>query len=257
MQNNHSKLKDLINDFLMRTCIRDCMMQTYTEKFKTNVKLIQPFFDSNTYKKWFILVCIVSTTMNTVVADERINNTNTEKNPDTTDTENKFGPADGSTRSFAGLNFGVGITLTQDTGRNDRIVNASLDEVGIVRVDKDQNDVARVMLESHYFFHSEKDDTSFLYMVDGPNWGHGPFVALQPGTDEIIEAIGLGWMVGFKRGKNSNESWNLGIGYIVDPSVKILGDGITENQALPAGETQIRFKETSQRGVFLLVSFTF
>ena len=34
-------------------------------------------------------------------------------------------------------------------------------------------------------------------------------------------------------------------------------DDIEENQILPAGETQIRLKETSQGGFFLLASFTF
>ena len=169
-----------------------------------------------------------------------------------------FSQGDGTpTRDFAGLNFGIGISLTHDTGSNDRVEDASLDEAGIVRVTKDQNDIARVMLETHYFFEPDSNGKSFLGMTPAGKWGHGPFVALQPGTDEIIEAIGLGWMVGFKRANSGSESWNLGLGYVVDPSVKILGDDVSENQALPTGETQIRFKETSQGGVFLLASFSF
>ena len=161
--------------------------------------------------------------------------------------------------SFAGLHFGVGISLTHDLGGNDRIESASLDGNGIVRVSKDQNNVARVMLESHYFFKPKKDGMSFLGLRPPGTWGYGPFVALQPGSSEIIEAIGLGLMVGFLRGdeEDTNSSWNLGIGYVVDPSVKILGDGIEENKALPAGETEVRFKETSQGGLFLLASFAF
>lgn len=147
---------------------------------------------------------------------------------------------------FAGMQFGVGLSLTIDLGQNDRINQANLDENNIVRITSENNDVPRIMLESHYFFTPKGDD-----------FGIGPFVALQPGTDEIIEAIGMGVMVGFKRGAENNSSWNIGIGAVVDPSVKILGDGVRENQALPSGETQIRFKETSQWGLLLVVSFTY
>ena len=160
-------------------------------------------------------------------------------------------------RDFAGINFGIGLSLTLDTGDNDRIDSAELDEAGIVRVSKDQNDIARIMLETHYFFKPNSDGRSFLGMAEAGSWGHGPFVALQPGTDEIIEAIGLGWMVGFKRSEDGNDSWNLGWGYVVDPNVQILGEGVKANELLPAGETQIRFKETSQGGLLLIVSFTF
>ena len=149
---------------------------------------------------------------------------------------------------FAGMGFGVGLSLTIDIGEHNRINEAVLDENGVVRVTSENNDVPRIMLESHYFFTPKGDD-----------FGIGPFVALQPGTDEIIEAIGMGIMMGFKRRSSEDEtsSWNIGLGAVVDPSVKILGDGIKENQALPSGETQVRFKETSQWGMLLVASFTF
>jgi hypothetical protein len=158
-------------------------------------------------------------------------------------------------KEFAGINFGVGISITKDIGDRNRIESASLDENGIVRVDKETNDISRVMLESHYFFVPEKK--KFLGFTPAGQWGHGPFIALQPGTDEIIEAIGFGWMVGFRRSQDNTDSWNIGFGYIVDPSVKSLGDGVEENRPLPAGETQIRVKEKSQSGLFLLFSFGF
>jgi len=53
------------------------------------------------------------------------------------------------------------------------------------------------------------------------------------------------------------DSFNIGIGLMMDPSVKILGDGITENEPLPAGETTVRTKETSQWGVLFMVSYNF
>ncbi len=151
-----------------------------------------------------------------------------------------------SSRTFAGVQFGIGISVTRDLGGHNRIKSASLDENNKIRVEKDNNQVARVMLESHYFWKIEETAA-----------GHGPFLALQPGTDEIIEAIGFGWMVGFKRPGKGDESLNFGIGYMVDPSVKILGDDLEENEALPEGESQIRYRETSQDGIVFLASFTF
>lgn len=52
---------------------------------------------------------------------------------------------------FTGLGFGVGLSLTVDTGSNDRVKSASLVN-GIVRVEDEDNAIARIMFESHYFF---------------------------------------------------------------------------------------------------------
>lgn len=83
----------------------------------------------------------------------------------------------------------------------------------------------------------------------------GPFIAVQPGTDEIIEALGGGFMVGLRRQKGLG-SFNLGFGVVVDPSVKVLGSGIEEDKPLPTGETQIRFREKTQAGFLILASFS-
>lgn len=155
-------------------------------------------------------------------------------------------------RKFAGLDFGIGLSLTMDTGDHDRVKNADIVD-GIVRVTKENNATARIMLESHYFFTPDK---VFGCRTDG-NFGWGPYIALQPGTDEIIEAIGLGLMIGFKRGAQKSGSWNFGLGMVVDPNVQILGDGFEENRPPPGTETQIRYKETDQWGVMFLSSFTF
>ena len=91
-------------------------------------------------------------------------------------------------------------------------------------------------------------------------WAHGPFVAIQPGGDgQIIDAIGAGWMVGFKRTDDPEDmsSWNIGLGIIVDPFVKILDDGVRAGEPLLAGETKVRLKETSQSALMVLASFRF
>lgn len=139
-----------------------------------------------------------------------------------------------------------------DMGSHKRIETASVVN-NIVRVEKDNNDIPRLLLESHYFF----EPTSSFRNVRKEDWGHGPFIAIQPGKNDLIDAIGLGYMLGFKNKDTNTSSWNIGLGVVVDPNVKVLGDGIEENKPLPAGETQVRFKETSQWGVLFLTSFTF
>lgn len=167
-------------------------------------------------------------------------------------------------RKFAGINFGVGISATVDTGSRDRVDSASIDANGIVRVDKKENIRARVMLEGHAFLKTwDAKGKGKRNRADpaGTRRGLGPFVALQPGTDEIIEAIALGIMFGAKRTqKEDAASFNIGIGYVVDTSVKVLGDEFVENMPAPLdpmGEPiPIRFQERDQGGVLLLVSFS-
>lgn len=161
---------------------------------------------------------------------------------------------------FKGLGFGVGLSLTIDAGQNERINAASVVD-GIVRIDDEDDATANVMLESHYFFKtpSKKNDKKVLWgLLDESKFGHGPFVAVRPGDEDIIDAIALGWMIGLKRDEEatSTGSWNLGLGFIVDPNVQILGDGIEANKPLPGMETEVRFKEKTQGGLLIMTSFS-
>jgi hypothetical protein len=155
--------------------------------------------------------------------------------------------------NFGGIEFGVGISFTLDVGTSDRVTNASVVD-GVIRVDDEDNGRARIMLESHYFFTSK--GRTFLGVQPG-DWGAGPFVALQPGTDDIIEAIALGGMIGFRRPNGGSESFNLGLGVVIDPNTRILGEGLVANQPLPGGETEIRYKQEMQTGLLVLASFGF
>lgn len=152
----------------------------------------------------------------------------------------------GQQREFGGINFGAGLSLTFDTGHHDRVKEAIIDEAGIVRVTEESNFVPRIVLESHYFFPDAEQKC-----------GYGPFVAIQPGTDDIINAIGFGFMVGFRKDSLTNQSWNIGVAFVIDPSVKVLGDGVIENNPLPSGETQIRFLTKEQAGIMFVASFAF
>ena len=191
--------------------------------------------------------------------------------PQKIDTETKpLKPEDTEFKSkddWRNYGFGVAVTYTQDLGANDRVKNAQVVN-GIVRVTEDSNALPRVMLETHYFF---KPTGKLFWAFDSVKntkevkmWGHGPFIGIQPGSQNIIEAIGFGWMLGFRRAEpdatntlTAHSSFNLGIGIVVDPRVQVLGDGVTRNQALPVGETQIRFKDTAQYGLLLMSSFSF
>lgn len=155
-------------------------------------------------------------------------------------------------QKFGGLEFGVGISFTLDVGKTDRIREAELVN-GIVRVKDEDNGRARIMLESHYFFKPEATP----FGLEKGDFGWGPFMALQPGTDNIIEAVALGAMMGFRRPGAGSESFNLGLGVVVDPNTRVLGDAIIANEALPTGETAIRYKEEMQTGMLLLASFGF
>ena len=169
------------------------------------------------------------------------------------DTEKK--PSAGRTREFGGFSLGAGLSLTHDLGDNDRVQSATIVN-GIVRVTAEQNDVARIMLESHYFFEGDDDYNLFWFIpLKKKRWGHGPFVAIQPGTNDIVEAIAFGWMIGFRHSDESVESWNIGFGAIVDPSVQVLGDGFVANAPPPAGETEVRYKTKSQWGWMIIASF--
>lgn len=185
-------------------------------------------------------------------------------------------------KKFTSARFGAGLSLTSDLHGDSRVDEAELVD-GIVRIKKDSDVRARVMLETHVFAKGfkylpviEEDDDdaddgddeprislrraeSEPEVARVPMVGLGPFVAVQPGSEEIIDAVALGIMVGFRRTQSlkDSSSLNIGIGYVVDPDTQVLGEGIEPNKPLPGNETQIRFRHTSQGGILFLTSFSF
>ena len=156
----------------------------------------------------------------------------------------------GDKNTIAGMKFGVGLSFTWDTVDRQRVEDATVDANGVVRVTKKNDAIARVMLETHYFFKLRGKETT----------GWGPFVAAQPGSDEIINALGAGFMFGWRRKQDSDESFNLGFGYSVDPATKVLGDEFVENKPAPPGPDgrplPVRFQTRDQGGFLMLASFT-
>ncbi len=182
-----------------------------------------------------------------------------------------------NTTSWGGLGWGIGLAANFDvTGR--RVVNASLVN-NIVRIDDATSNVnVGFVLEAHYFirdwtFSNQWRDAACTLLVGDVfcmDIATGPFVAIQvgggnsaiPGDKDLVTAYALGWMVGLRHPRmltsaNANQSWNFGIGLRIDPNAKLLGDGIVPNQALPIGETTIRYKNEARYGLMLLSSFSF
>jgi len=177
---------------------------------------------------------------------------------------------------LGGFNFGIAFTGTFDLGGRDRVKRVELDPNGIVRVTQEDNVRGRIMLEAHYFF---PPGHRFLG-INHVDWGWGPFLAILPGSSNVIDAMGAGLMIGWKYNKSESEratkaaiegkdkapsvpdwskpgtSFNFGIGAVVDFDAVVLGDGVEDGQPLPPGETTIRTVTTDQTGLLVMFSFT-
>ncbi len=182
--------------------------------------------------------------------------------------------ATSGTQNFGGIDFGIGISMTYDLGKNERVRDATIVD-GIVRVTHAENVRARVVLESHYFFtptlsaaRREEADSYCADVKHDPvqyrncrsslkDFGIGPFVALQPGSDKVIDAIGAGVMVGMRRGTDRASSLNFGVGIFYDVDTQILGNGFKDDQPPPGNEVEVRFRRQSQSGILFLSSFSF
>lgn len=160
---------------------------------------------------------------------------------------------------FLGIEFGLGLGFTHDLSKGDRVDEAEV-LGGIVRVSKSSNTRPRVLLETHYFWQLAFEQRQVevrggRVTIKEADIGIGPFIAIQGSDEQVLEAFAIGGMIGFKRSESA--SFNLGVGVALDPNVKTLGDGIAANQALPEGETAVRFREEGRWGIVTLASFSF
>jgi len=186
------------------------------------------------------------------IASAEVNDPAAEQASATTEQDRRSAAEKAASEKFGGIELGAGLSFTMDVGAHDRVKKASIID-DIVRIEDAKNTRARVMFESHYFFKPKRR----LLGLEPDMWGIGPFIAAQPGSDEIIEAIGFGIMLGFRRDPVKSESFNVGLGWVMDPNTQILGDGINKNQPLPGNEKDIRYKQDSQAGIMGIISFTF
>lgn len=146
--------------------------------------------------------------------------------------------------------FGVGLAVTANLGRERSIQEAQLVN-GIVRVTNERQVTPRLMLEKHWYLDEG-------WKEDGCHCRHGVFVgASLLGDKQMMDAVALGYLAGFKSGsKSDTTTHNLGIGLALQPYSRVLGDGLTKNQPLPAGETTVRYKETNRTALILFYTYT-
>jgi hypothetical protein len=155
---------------------------------------------------------------------------------------------------FKGLHWGIGIGVSID-----RSGGTPVDEVEViadtVRVTETKTSVPRLLLESHYFY---------VHPTWHNHFGVGPFVAVQSGTAEVIEAIGMGVMLGLRKsisqGTDSTtvdtDSFNFGVGAVLDATTKELRAGVSPDHPAPPGDGSLT-KDVSRWGLLLAFSFSF
>lgn len=160
-----------------------------------------------------------------------------------------------ATKDFQGLKLGLGFGISQNVG-DSRVETAALVD-GKVRVTDERNGTISAVGEIHRFVVRDPGPCTDDDATGCARWGHGPFFALRTGQNDVIDAGGVGYMIGFRQAADKSQSLNLGIGLMFDPRVKVLGDDVRENQPLPGAETAVRFKNTTGWSAMLTISFGF
>jgi hypothetical protein len=160
--------------------------------------------------------------------------------------------------------FGVALGLGWNVLGPDIVTSATVDANGYVRVNTRANTAAGFILETHYYIWPRiTGDMVSGKTPDNRTWGHGPFVAAQPGSSQIITAVGAGWMFGFRRPKGSTPSgFGLGVGYEAIPAAQTLGSGFVANQKAPVDPTTgqplpISYETRDKGSVLMVLSVTF
>ena len=156
--------------------------------------------------------------------------------------------------------WGVALITNFDAGGRKPIKSASIIN-GIVRVEEENEIKYGLGLEVHRF-------------IWGTSWGAttrkpwsgavalGPYVSVLPGTNNIIDTIGTGIVLGFLGGRSSESegnkfSMNIAVGYYVDPETRVLADGFEDGKAPPPGETTVRYSSVAQYGFQGVLSFSY
>ena len=146
--------------------------------------------------------------------------------------------------AHAQLKPGFGVGVVMDFSDKTRVNEASVVN-GIVRVNSDSNTSFRPMIDVH----------APIWKLSGTITA-GPFIGVQLSKEQLVDSLGGGLMVSLPVGKTI-KTLNLGLGAVVDPNVRTLGNGIKEDEALPAGETEIRYRNTGKIGLLFMTSVGF
>lgn len=161
---------------------------------------------------------------------------------------------------FTDGNWGFGLAVLNRRG------NASVDDATLVnntvQVTSSQSWVPRLVLERHYF-PTGGDSKGECVSESWGSWKSGvcigPFIGVGLGANQVIDFVGGGVMFGFGEKSRSDvkntRSHNVGIGVGRQFNVRVLGNGIEDGSALPAGETQIRYRTIDAPVFFIMYSY--
>jgi hypothetical protein len=128
------------------------------------------------------------------------------------------------------LGWGIGLSLTANFSGDKQVSEAIMDSQGFVRVTDHKNSQIRPMVEVNAMIWCLGDTDTVS--SDDADIECGPFFAAELSKDNVFTSFGGGFMWSFK--KNGAPIFNVGIGIMVDPGVKMLLEGIDANQALPS-----------------------
>ncbi|TXG96129.1 MAG: hypothetical protein E6R08_10170 [Nevskiaceae bacterium] len=169
--------------------------------------------------------------MNTV-ADTLVSTTEEEaKNPTSEDV-------------FMGLTWGLGFGYSFGNGA--RIDAADIDSAGVVRATSNKKQLPRVLFEYHEYIFSSRPRGKLV--------GNGPFVAVSSSDSKVLSGVAMGWMAGIKTDPKSASGYSLGVGALLDASVKDLADGFHDGQPAPGGATTVRFNTHSAWSALVFVT---
>jgi hypothetical protein len=154
--------------------------------------------------------------------------------------------------------WGPGFIVNLDGGGHKPVKTASVIN-GVVRVDEEEDVKYGLGIEVHKMVWgtewTRKNDLSYTSL------SLGPYVAILPSANEPVDAIGVGLLCSLfsrdVRDEKAPFALNLGIGFYVDPSTRILADGFKDGKPLPEGETDVRFRSVLQSGVEAVISFSY
>ncbi len=160
---------------------------------------------------------------------------------------------------------GFGPALVWAKFRKDNISAASTHGAagGPVRIDDSSNSQIALWVEAHVWV-----TDLFGVKLSKDNFGVGPFVAVQVTSNnagssgQLFNSFGLGLMIGSRtkatsnQSTKSNTSWNIGLG-MASTTIQSLGDGLTANQPLPAGVSDVFYKKERVYAPFVIFSWAF
>ena len=205
-------------------------------------------------------------------------------NPITTNANNAPAPTIGTLDSATLKSYGFGAGIAGIVMDKAGVENATVDAGGVIRVDEASKARAGGVFEAHFFLKdirkswAEDSRLSKARLQGGlagqaavqgkivSDLAHGPTVLVELG-ENVVRSFGIGYLFSLRDLQRDvsgdtitytpvGTAFNFGIVGLMEPNVKVLGEGLKKNTALPAGDA-IRFDREPHYGVGLLFSWSF